>query len=568
MKEGEWLQLQEHGPGQFTDFVSCYRKSLTGKWPRRTLKEIVQAVAQSLSAMANADGGRVFLGAEAEGEVPGGFFDEKNRQLLFRGLEKEVIPPLQLEIPPEERAGQVLPITVKPSPLHHLLRNGKSYLRVGSQNILISRERMAALREAKFEAGHEREVLLKSSLEDLDRNLVAEFIQRSGIQEEAEKILHRPYGLIEYRDGQPLLTRAAAYLFGKDPLRWHPRPGVDFVRFEGEEKGKGSEHNVAERIRIEAPILRLVGEVESVIGGRIKERVVLQDLFFREKFEYPSFAWKEALINAIAHRDYRLEGNAVEVWMFDDRLEIRSPGSLPGPVKIQQLLRQEKAHYSRNPLITRVLIDAGIMRALGEGLPQIFREMVHHGLNPPELREEGNFFCLGLRNTPIFDEGTRDWLQKLSGHPLNSRQKHILAYARVHGMIFSSSDYQKFGVDRDTAYLEIKDLVQQGIVQPLKKHGKAYRVLTGESQAAALPGLSWVTEALEKKGFFTLQDVKQPKSISRGKALEMMRGLAQQGYFTISGKGRGAKYHPTERLPFQLADKNRRTESQNHRPEI
>jgi predicted HTH transcriptional regulator len=99
--------------------------------------------------MANADGGVVFWETEADGESPGGFFDEKVRQLLFRGLEKTVVPPLQLEVPREGSAGQVLPITVKPSPLLHLLRNGKSYLRVGSQNIPISRERMAALKEAK-----------------------------------------------------------------------------------------------------------------------------------------------------------------------------------------------------------------------------------------------------------------------------------------------------------------------------------------------------------------------------------------------------------------------------------
>ena len=566
MKEGDWLRLREHGPGQFMDFVSCYRKSLTGKRHRRTLKEIVGAVAQSLTAMANANGGVVFLGEEADGEGPGDFFDKKFHQLLFRGLERAALPPLQLDIPREGSTGQVFSIIVKPSPLIHLLRNGKAYIRVGTQNVPISREKMAALREAKLETWHEREILLKSSLDDLDGNLINEFMRLSGAQGGAEKILHRPYGLIEYRQGQPLLTRAAAYLFAKDPLRWHPRPGVDFVRFEGRKEGNGGEYNVAERIRIEAPILGLIEKVEGVIGGRIKEREVLQDLFFREKFEYPSFAWKEAVINAIAHRDYRLEGNAIEVWMFDDRLEVRSPGSLPGPVKSRQLLRREKIHYSRNPLITRVLIDAGIMRGLGEGLPQIFREMDHHGLNPPELREEGNFFCLTLRNTPIFDEGTRDWLQKLSGQPLNPRQKHILAYARVHGMIFSSSDYQKFGVDRDTAYMEIKDLVRRGIAQPLKKHGKAYRVLTGDSQAPALPGLNWVMDALKKKGFFTLQDVKQPKSISRGKALEMMRALAQQGYFTVSGKGRGTKYHPTGRLPLPAADKNQNEESLNHRP--
>jgi hypothetical protein len=73
-------------------------------------------------------------------------------------------------------------------------------------------------------------------------------------------------------------------------------------------------------------------------------------------------------------------------------------------------------------------------------------------------------------------------------------------------------------------------------------------------------------DALKKKGFFTLQDVKQPKSISRGKALEMMRALAQQGYFTVSGKGRGTKYHPTGRLPLPAADKNQNEESLNHRP--
>jgi hypothetical protein len=69
-------------------------------------------------------------------------------------------------------------------------------------------------------------------------------------------------------------------------------------------------------------------------------------------------------------------------------------------------------------------------------------------------------------------------------------------------------------------------------------------------------------EALEKKGFFTLQDLKQPTSLSRGKALEMIREHAQNGYFTISGKGRATKYHPTDRLRSLLAKKN-----QNQRPE-
>jgi hypothetical protein len=73
--------------------------------------------------------------------------------------------------------------------------------------------------------------------------------------------------------------------------------------------------------------------------------------------------------------------------------------------------------------------------------------------------------------------------------------------------------------------------------------------------------LSWVTETLEKKGFFSLRDLKQPDSISRGRALDMVRELAKQGYFTLSGKGRATQYHPTEQLNLLLRKRNRGAEA-------
>jgi len=553
MPEKGSIQLAQQGAGQFLDLVSCYRKSPTGKMQKRTRREVVQAVAESLSAMANADGGTVLLGAEMGGEFSGIFLEDREGHFLIHALGSSGVPPLKFQVTPEEIEGKtLLRFTVFPSPAVQLLRNGKCFLRVGSQNVSLSRERISVLKESRWETWHEREVLPKSSPADLDETLVEEFIHRQNISGEAEKILYRPYGLIEYREGQPLLTRAAVYLFGKDPLRWHPRAGIDFVRFAGTEKGKGSEYNVVERVRLEAPILRLIGEMERVIGERLQERVLLRDLFFREKFAYPSFAWREALINAIAHRDYSLEGSSVEVRLFDDRIEVWSPGKLPGVVSIRQLLRQQRVHYSRNPLITRVLTDGGFMRALGEGLPRIFQEMERNGLNPPELREEGNFCCLVIRNTPIFDESTLAWLHQFREQDLHPRQKRILTYAKAHGMIFSSSDYQKLGVDRDTAYTEIKDMVKRGIVQPFKKHGKVYRILALEDWTASLPGLNWVMPAIEKKGFFTLGDLKQPQSVSRAKALDMMRELAKEGYLTPSGKGRATQYYPTEKLNLLL----------------
>jgi ATP-dependent DNA helicase RecG len=362
--------------------------------------------------------------------------------------------------------------------------------------------------------------------------------------------------LVEYLEGRAVLTRAAAYLFGRDPLRWHPRPGIEFVRFEGTEERGGDEYNVAERIRIEEPILSLIGQAEKMIGERVKERVLQRDLFFREKFEYPSFSWKEALINAIAHRDYSLGGSPISVWMFDDRIEIRSPGGFPLPVRGTPVLRRQRVPYSRNPLMTRVLVDAGYMKATGEGIPRIFQEMERQGLNPPEWKEEGNFCCLVFRNTPVPDEATLTWLQQFSRSSLNPRQKRILAYARLHGGIFSSAEYQKFGVDRDGAYAEIQALVRQDVVEPLKKHGKVYRVRQTGGGDPSLAGLTWVLGPLREKGYFTLQELELPPALSRRKARAMILRLAEEGYFTHSGKGRAVRFAMAEKIRPLLGKKD------------
>jgi predicted HTH transcriptional regulator len=178
--------------------------------------------------------------------------------------------------------------------------------------------------------------------------------------------------------------------------------------------------------------------------------------------------------------------------------------------------------------------------------------MDRHGLNPPEWREEANGCCLVFRNTPILDEATLVWLRQVNQASLNPRQKRILAYARVHGGIFSSSDYQKFGVDRDGAYVEIKALVHRGLVEPLKRHGKVYRVREIQEEETTLPGLAWVIGPLKAKGFFTPQELDLPPSISRKKAWTLIRNLVKEGYLSPSGRGRTTRYHLTEKLKPHL----------------
>ncbi|MFQ5540358.1 MAG: ATP-binding protein, partial [Candidatus Binatia bacterium] len=168
----------------------------------------------------------------------------------------------------------------------------------------------------------------------------------------------------------------------------------------------------------------------------------------------------------------------VEIWMFDDRIEVRSPGLLPSPVTLDQLRHQKRIHFSRNPLLVRVLSDLGYLREMGEGVPRMFEEMEHHGLRPPEFSNEGFFFTVTLRNTPIYDEATLKWLNQFGRSSMNFRQRRLLVYAFSHGKVLSNTDYQRIGeVDRDTAYREIRSLVKLGILTPLKPKSRAYRII-------------------------------------------------------------------------------------------
>ncbi|MDP6560177.1 MAG: ATP-binding protein, partial [Candidatus Binatia bacterium] len=354
----------------------------------------------------------------------------------------------------------------------------RTFYRIATENPAIPPEQIQSLREAKGSFYYERQTILEAEWDDLDPQAVESFAEKVGDATEVRTLLSRSYHLVNGSQDKPRLTIASLLLFAKDPVRWHPRSGIDFVKYEGNERRHGASLNVVKRIHFEAPLCRLIDEAVGRIKEHIKERTLLHDLFFRERMEYPTFAWQEALVNAVAHRDYGLTGAPIEVSMFDDRIEIRSPGLLPSPVTLEHLRLQKRVHFSRNPLLVRVLGDLGYVREMGEGIPRIFNEMEQHGLRPPEFSAEGFYFTVILCNTPVYDEATLRWLNRFGKTSLNFRQRRLLVYAFCHGKTFSTSDYQRITeVDRDTAYREIRSMIKLGIVGPLKPKSRAYRII-------------------------------------------------------------------------------------------
>jgi ATP-dependent DNA helicase RecG len=540
---GLWLTTQPEG--QFLERKSCYDR--TGVTPRpRPIPEVVRDVAEALVAMANADGGTIVLGVEDDGAVTG-VPDRYHPDTVRRQIQDLVRPRLHFRFSEVPLEGQrVWVFETDWSAEVHQLTDGRYLLRVGSQSLPFPAGDIEAMKRSRLQRATEMQFLPDATLADLDLALVEELAHKSGMLLPPEDLLVR-YQLAEKTNGQLRLTLAAVLLFARDPTRWHPRCGIEFIRWEGTERRTGAELNIVKRIRMEAPLVRLLEESYRTIQQHIPERQRLVDLFFEERFEYPPFAWQEAIVNAVAHQDYRLHGIGIEVHLFDDRMEIWSPGELVEPVTLERLNRRERVHVSRNPRIVRVLVAFGYMRELGEGIPRMFEVMEREGLRSPEFRLEGGRFVVTLWNTPIYRPETMRWLRQFEGKKLTPNQRRLLAYAYEHGRRFTSRAYQKLvGVDLYTASRDIKDLIRKGIVRLTKPKGRVYEVITEPEKIVAEkpPEFISIEPILQEKGFVKNEDVQKVFGVSRTRALRLLQYLTGRGFLMKEGKGRGARYVP------------------------
>ena len=318
------------------------------------------------------------------------------------------------------------------------------------------------------------------------------------------------------------------------------------------ERLTGTRYNVQELSRAEGALPTLVEQAYETINGLIRRSVRLHDLFFREMPEYPTFAWQEALVNAVAHRDYRYQGTSVEVWLYDDRLEVISPGALPPEVDLALIRRRERIHCSRNPRITRVLSELAFMREQGEGIPRMYEEMEQSWLPLPELRADVHSFTVILRNEPILQTPDPDWVQHVQGLPVGHRQRRILvAYP---GGSFTNADYQTLNdVDRDLAYRELKELVDLDLITPPPGRGRGARyTILGPPVPSAPRRLipqQVLARCMEEHGSIQNADYRVAFGTDRQAALAELSALVAQGVLVREGERRGTRYHPGPAWP-------------------
>ena len=432
-----------------------------------------EKLAETMVAMANSDGGLIIFGLNEKGRPIQQIWEEDADGALREAavLCKPPVPSSWQMV--ETKAGSLIGVNVARSLDLHTLYDGRVLVRSGVNNRALSGDEIRDLAASRQTAAFETEVVPGARPDDLDAEIIEEYLEnremRSGARVGTTAELLFEIGATD-RQGNP--TTAGMLLFGKNPQMFFPQSGIVFVKFPGSEpRGEDGGIGYGRRDELTGPLARLVARAWNVVFEEMRVGATVNGLEREELTEYPRFAIREALVNAVAHRDYRIEGRRIEIRMYSDRLEILSPGGLPGYMTLDNLVDE---HFSRNPRLVAGLYQWGFIEELGLGIDRMIEEMVDAGHAPPVFNATPHSFNVTLSNRRERPSAPK-WT-----HSMNERQMQALAYVRQYGHI-TNSEYRRLcpQVSAETLRLDLVDLINKGLLLKIgSKKGTHYILKT------------------------------------------------------------------------------------------
>ena len=416
-----------------------------------------EGLSETLVAFANADGGTILVGLGTDGRVSTEAVDSLEAILLR--AQSYCRPPVVTSWQQLEAAGgAVVALSVPRAPHLHSLTDGRVLFRSGSVNRPLGGEEIQRLSVSKGASSFEESVVEAATIGDLDDEVVAEYARvraerRPRAAQWSRQELLREAGAV---DESGSVTVAGLLLFGEAPERFLPQAGLVFVRFAGAESRQPEGlPGYKRREEVFGPLARVIERAWEIVWEEMAHEAVIPGLSREETPEYPPFAVREALVNAICHRDYSLTGRRVEVRMFDERLEVISPGGLPGHITLDNIVEE---HFSRNPRVVRGLYHWGYIEELGLGIDRMIEDMLRAGHPAPHFESRPFLFSVSLSNA-------RDRLAARWAGILNERQLRALTYTQEKGAI-TNREFRDLcpEVGAETLRLDLAEMVSEGIL--------------------------------------------------------------------------------------------------------
>lgn len=447
------------------------------------------ALADIMMQLANADGGLIILGLtnsrppQHSGRIGAVTQDELDQ---IRSAAHECLrPPLELSkvevVKITDPASYAVVITIPDSPDLHQHISGTLARRLGGRREAIYLDQEGNALPGALSSFEDR-AIPGTTLDDIDLAQVTAFVRalterrpetRIGDVEDLE--LLRGLGAVTGEPGSEQLTGLGGLFFARAPEQLLPQSRITVIEFPGTEVAvPGQAVAYTDARDLTGTIPELIPQVEELLGRRISRAAALSGFKMEGMPSVPNFALREAVVNAVCHRDYGLVGGNTQVRLFADRIEIQSPGGLPWPVTVDNIVTES---YARNPKVANALKELGYVERYGIGIDNMIRSMQEAHLPTPEFQDSAGSFTVTLRLHGLVSEEALRWVHGVGAERLPEEHQKALITAWRNGRLVNS-DYQSLAfVDGPEATKQLHSMVEAGWLIQNGTRGAAYYTL-------------------------------------------------------------------------------------------
>lgn len=361
-------------------------------------------LASSIIAFANTDGGQIFLGVDDDGQIVGIRESELDRvaqsvdNVAFNNCDPPVT--IVLETIADEQKRIVLVVHVpKGDQRPYRTNRGVYYVRTTSGRRQASREELLRLFQATESLYYDETPILRTSMADLDNQAIKRLLK--DIQEQgfdvagiSQNRLLRNWNLLREINGEYRPTVAGILFLAHNPQQFLPYTYISALRIPGTDISLEPQ----DQKRIEGRLVEMLQDTMRFLNIHLRRPHQIQGLEPEVRPEIPVEVLREALVNSLAHRDYTISG-PIRVIVYDDRLELRTPGQLPNTVTVEAL--KLGVHVLRNPTIYNIFLKVGFVTDAGSGIPRMIRILREIKGYEPDFRVEANEFVV-LIPRPVY----------------------------------------------------------------------------------------------------------------------------------------------------------------------
>ena len=405
-------------------------------------------VVESAAAFATSEGGQVRIGIG-----PGG---ERIGVRLGRGTLEDLANKIKVNTDPAQfpsiavegpENSSVVTIRVEESPIKPVWAFGRPLKRVGRTNQHVPRVEAQRMAEATIGRTWDAIACRGFQPDEMDKKAVRDYLRRAGLTARTVQTLLRNLALLT---PEGAVCNGAALLFARHPQRFFPEAQVKCARFAGTTSVRFLDEKT-----FEGNTLSQMDQALAFVARNTQQEIRITGRAERETIaEYPEDAIREAIINAVCHRDYAAVGT-VQVRIYDDRLEVWNPGTLPPELSIASLSREHPSR-PRNPRLAQALYRARLIEHWGTGTLRMIQAAKDRGMKL-EFGEDGGVFAVRFIKMARVVSRPDD-LQ------ISTRQEKALRYLAEHGTITRREYRNLLHVSERQSLRDLTEMMQKGVL--------------------------------------------------------------------------------------------------------